>query len=84
VTTTGDAGLGGARDEEHIAYALPSARVIVTQDDDYLRLHAKGIEHAGLAYWHQNTRSVGAVIRGLLMIWEVMEPEEMRNHVEFL
>jgi hypothetical protein len=56
--------------------------VIATQDDDYLRLHAQGVEHAWVVYWQQNTRSIGQVLRGLLLIWEVMEPEEMRNHVE--
>ena len=29
-------------------------------------------------------RSIGQLIRVLLLIWEVYEPEEMRNRVEFL
>jgi uncharacterized protein with PIN domain len=84
VTTTSDANLGGATDEEHIAFALPEARVIVTRDDDYLRLAASGVEHAGVAFWSPKKRSVGDAIRGLLLIWEELEPVDMHNHVEFL
>ena len=42
VTTTPEAGLLGATDEEQAAYALPSGRVIFTQDRDFLRIHAAG------------------------------------------
>jgi predicted nuclease of predicted toxin-antitoxin system len=37
VTTTVDAGLLSAPDEEHLAFAKRDARVIVTQDSDFLR-----------------------------------------------
>lgn len=54
VTTTGDAGLSGAADPEHIAFALREGRVIFTHDDDFLRHAAAGEEHAGIAFCHQN------------------------------
>jgi predicted nuclease of predicted toxin-antitoxin system len=84
VTTTRDAGLLRARDELHIAYALTTTRVIFTQDEDFLRHNAAGVQHAGIAYSAQQTRSIGQIIAGLLLIWEVYEPDEMANHVEFI
>jgi predicted nuclease of predicted toxin-antitoxin system len=84
VTTTTDANLLGAEDAGQIAYGLAHGRVIFTEDDDLLVLAAAGTEHAGLAYCHQNTRSIGQIIRALELLWEVYEPEEMHNRVEFL
>jgi predicted nuclease of predicted toxin-antitoxin system len=84
VTTTADAGLLGATDAEQIAYGLAQARVIFTEDADFLALAHAGVEHAGLVYCRQNTRSIGRIIRALELIWEIYEPHEMRNRVEFI
>jgi predicted nuclease of predicted toxin-antitoxin system len=84
VTTTPEAGLRAAADEDHVAYGLTTGRVVFTQDEDFLRLHAAGAEHRGLAFCHQQTRTVGQIIAGLLLIWEVYEPEEMAGRVEYL
>jgi hypothetical protein len=84
VTTTPEAGLFQASDEVHAAFALSEGRVIFTQDEDFLSLHATGVQHAGIAYCHQQARSLGDIIRGLALIWEVYEPDEMRNRVEWL
>jgi Domain of unknown function (DUF5615) len=84
VTTTADAGLRSAEDEQHIAYALKTSRVVFTQDDDFLRLNAAGVEHGGIVFSAQRSRSIGQIIAGLLLIWEVYEPEEMANRVEFV
>lgn len=56
VTTTSEAGLIGAPDEEHATYALSVGRVIVTQDRDFLGIHAAKIPHAGIAYCRRGTR----------------------------
>ncbi len=84
VTTTRDVGLQGADDIDHIAFALPSGRVIVTHDDDYLVLHSQGIRHAGIAYCHQHARTIGQIISALVLLWQVLEPHEMENRVEYL
>src|SRR4051812_3701808 len=84
VTTTPEAGLLGATDEQQAAHSLAEGRVLFTQDRDFLRLHAAGVPHAGIAYCEKNTRSPGEIIQGLVLIWEVLEPEEMAFHVEFL
>lgn len=84
VTTTPEAGLMRASDEEQAAYSLAKNRVTFTQDRDFLRLHAAGTRHAGIAYCDKDTRSVGDIIQGLVLIWEVLDPEEMANRVEFI
>jgi hypothetical protein len=84
VTTAADAGLLGAADDAHLAFARTEGRVIYTNDEDYLVLHDRGNEHAGIAYAHQQRRSIGHVIRALTLLWELFEPDEMRNHVEFI
>jgi len=84
VTTRADANLLGAEDADQIAYGLTQGRVIFTEDDDFLVLAAAGFPHAGLVYCHQNTRSIGQIIRTLELIWQVYEPDEMKNRVEFI
>lgn len=83
VLTTKEAGMSGATDEEHIAFAKKEERVIFTQDEDFLHLHSEGIEHCGIVYAHQRT-PVGDIVRGLMLIHQVLESEEMKNHLEFL
>ena len=73
----------GASDEEHLAHASKEERVLFTQDDDFLRLHAAGATHAGIVYARQKT-PVGEAILGLMLVHELMTPEEMRGHVEFI
>lgn len=73
-----------ASDVQQLAYSALQNRMIFTQDDDYLKLHAGKMPHAGIAYCHAGSRSVGEIIRGLTLIWEIYEPEEMRNRVEYL
>ena len=84
MTTTAEAGLFAAADEEHIAYGLATGRVIFTQDEDFLRLNTAGVEHRGIAFCYQQSRSIGQIITGLLLIWEIYEPDEMAGRVEYL
>ncbi len=84
VSTPTETGLLSAPDESHLAFARRRRAVVVTHDPDFLRLHAAGRPHAGIAYSQQQTRSVGELIRLLVLMWEVMTPEEMDGHVEFL
>jgi predicted nuclease of predicted toxin-antitoxin system len=53
VTTSKAVGLIGASDPEQLDYARRDGRVLVTHDDDFLRIHATGSEHAGIAYAQQ-------------------------------
>ena len=83
-TTSMDAGLLEADDEDHVAFALRENRVIITNDADFLRLHQRGTEHAGIAYCAPGSRSVGHIIRYLALMHACMPEEEMRGRVEYL
>jgi predicted nuclease of predicted toxin-antitoxin system len=62
VTTAISAGLCGATDIAHVEFASSSGRVMVTQDNDFLRLHALGVTHAGIAYCQQQSISIGEML----------------------
>jgi predicted nuclease of predicted toxin-antitoxin system len=57
VTTTPEAGLLQTSDNQQLAFARAQDRVVFTQAADFLRMHAAGVSHAGIAYCHQ--QSVG-------------------------
>jgi predicted nuclease of predicted toxin-antitoxin system len=84
VSTSSNAGLLGAADVDQLAFGLADGRVIFSEDHDFLILAAAGVEHAGLAFCRQNSRSIGHLVRALELIWEVYEPDEMRNRIEFI
>lgn len=83
VLTTGEAGLLSASDETQLARAIHEGFVIFTQDEDFLRLHASGAPHGGIVYAPQHT-PVGHIVRGLMLIYDILEPNDLRNHAEFL
>ena len=84
VTTTQEAGLSGATDEEQLTFARREKRVLVTQDADFLRLHRRGVPHAGIAYYDPGSRTIGQLVRRLVLIYELLQPKEMESHVEFI
>jgi hypothetical protein len=83
VLTAQGADMRSANDNEHLELAVREGRVVFTQDVDFLRLYAAGIAHRGIVYASQQT-PVRHVVRGLMLIYDVLNPEEMVNHVEFL
>ena len=84
VTTTPDVELLGVTDEEQLRFAVGQGRAIFTQDKDFLKLAGQGVEHHGILYCRQQARSLGDIVRGLLLVWEVYEPDELKNKVEYL
>ena len=78
-----EAGLLSASDQAHIEFASKEGRVLFTQDADFLRLHGAGYNHAGIVYAAQPT-PVGHTVRSLMLIYDVLNPEDMVNHIEFL
>lgn len=82
--TTSQTGLLSATDQEHLALALAEGRVIFTQDSDFVELHLAGNPHSGIVFCAQQRRSLGEIIRGLELIWEILDPEDMRNRLEYL
>ena len=84
VTTTVTANLRTGSDERQLAYARQENRVIVTHDDDFLRLAATNSDHAGIAYCHKEARTIGQIISALRLIYQVLTPDEIRGRVEYL
>ena len=84
VTTTAEARLLGADDRAQLAFAASQGRVMVTQDADFLRLHAEGTIHAGIAYCLAGALTVGELLRRLVLIYDLLSVEEMKNRIEFL
>ncbi len=84
VLTAQEAQTLGFTDEEHLAFAEKEKRVLITFDADFLRLHAKGIPHAGIAFVSSKEKIIGEIIRGLLLIFEMLDASEIKNKIEFL
>lgn len=84
VTTSQEAGLLGTADGEQIAFALANDRVLVTHDNDHLRLHAQGVAHSGIAYCHRQKYRLGNLLGCLELLWESCEPGDLTGHVEYL
>lgn len=84
VTCAGDAGLTSVADEEQLSFASKSGRVFVTQDADFLRFHRAAVRHAGIAYCHQGSLTIGEMLRRLVLVYDLMTAEEMVGRVEYL
>ena len=84
VTTTVEVGLRTQSDEAQLAFIRQERRVIVTHDADFLRFASRSNDHPGIAYSHKTARSLGDMIRSLILIYEVLEPGDMAGRVEFL
>ena len=84
VTTTQQVGLMSAPDDQQIGFGLAEGRCLVTHDEDFLAFAKAGISHAGIAYCHPQSRSIGQIIAALMLIRDCITPEEMESHVEFL
>ena len=84
VLTVREAERLGDPDRKQLAFAAMKRRILVTFDDDFLALDAVGTPHLGIVFSQAGPRSVGELINSLVLIASVIEPEEMRNHIEFI
>lgn len=84
VTTTNDVKLRTQSDEAQLAFIQETQRVLFTQDADFLMIASSRLDHPGITYCKKGSRSIGEVIKTLVLIHQVMTPEEMRGRVEFL
>lgn len=83
VTTSTDAGLLKASDEEHLAFARREQRVVFTNDQDFLALSAS-TSHAGIAHCPPAKSEVGYVVRYLALMSECYSPGDVAGRVEYL
>lgn len=74
----------GFSDEAQLEWAAQEARVVVTFDQDYLRLAAQRSEHAGVAYCFPDKYGISELLGLLILMYEVVDSLEMQNRVEYL
>lgn len=84
VTTPEDVGLVGATDREHLEFCRAQGRTIFTEDTDFLVFHQAGEHHPGIVYCHQQSRTIGEIVRSLALIWELCDSNEMANRLEYI
>jgi predicted nuclease of predicted toxin-antitoxin system len=84
VTTSHDAGLLHGPDREQLAHACAEGRVLVTHDADFFTLAREVPDHPGIVFGHMHSRSIGEIIRRLIVIHDTHAPEEMKGRVEYL
>jgi predicted nuclease of predicted toxin-antitoxin system len=73
----------GVEDDEHLERCRNERRVIITNDDDFVRL-AENRPHAGVIRYEKQSHSPKKFLRAVMRIDEFFSPEEMRDHIEWL
>lgn len=88
IQSTHEAGNSGISDEEQLEYAVTQHACLFTHDDDLLTIADQGQkiekEHNGIIFVHQEKLSIGEIINRIKLIVDILSPEEMKNHIEFL
>ena len=84
VSTTADRNLRGTTDAAQLDFARAERRVIVTDDTDFLRIANSTTDHPGIVFCRRTRHSVGEIIRYLLLIHEVLTPDEIAGMVEYV
>ncbi len=83
VLTVNDTDMFSASDHEHLSKASSENRVVITHDTDFLRLAPGYNNHPGIVYISKE-RNIGDIIFGLLLIYQLLSKDDMRDHIEFL
>jgi predicted nuclease of predicted toxin-antitoxin system len=83
VVTATETGTVGLPDDQVLARCYTEGRLLITNDNDYLRLHNQGIPHAGIVFFAFGARSIGEMVAFLMLVVDVYSPDEIANRVEF-
>jgi len=73
----------GISDEEHFKYAISNQYVLLTRDDDFLKLASLSEYHSGIAYARMGI-TVGQIVSTVLLISETMDRESVQNQIMYL
>jgi hypothetical protein len=88
VLTADDDGSAALEDDPLLDQATSLGRVLFRQDEDLLAIAHQRLqtqrEFAGVVYAHQLAISIGQAVRDLELLAKVLDPEDMRNHLEYL
>jgi predicted nuclease of predicted toxin-antitoxin system len=75
-------------DEQLLERATQLGYVLFSQDKDLLILTHRWLqtdrEFVGLVYAHQLSVTIGQAVRDLELIAKALDPQDMRNHIEFI
>jgi len=84
VTTSQEQGLRTREDAAQLEFIRRQGRAIITHDPDFLRFASQGVEHPGIIFCEQQSRSIGQMVRALILIHEIVTAEEMVGRVQFI
>lgn len=88
VLTTSADNSGDWSDEAILQRATDLGRIVFTQDMDFLRIAREWNDgrrdFTGIVFAHQLSITIGQAIRELELIAMCMEPDDMKNRVEYL
>jgi hypothetical protein len=65
-------------------FVICKGRAVVTDDVDFLALAATKLNHAGIVFCRRTKHSLGEIIRFLILVHDVCDPDEMIGKVQFL
>ncbi len=87
IVTAQELGQSLANDEYLLVLATQASRLMLTNDADFLRLHAQwmlsGRHHCGIVYWAQNM-GIGVALRRIMQYVLSTAPQEAADKVHFL
>jgi hypothetical protein len=88
VITAEEDGSARLQDDLLLDRATSLGRVLFSQDEDFLAIarqrQQSGPEFAGVVYAPQLAISIGQAVRDLELIAKVLDPDDMRNRVEYI
>src|SRR5947207_638808 len=84
VTISKTLNLRGAEDTKQWEFAKREGRVLITHDDDFLRIAARDPEHPGMIFCKQEGHSLGAIIVQCALVHGNNSAAEMRGRIEFV
>jgi len=82
--TVHELGRRGAEDIDHLRWAHAQSWVMVSGDEDFLRLVDRITGHAGLVHYRRTQFTVGLLVRRLAAVAGVETLESMSGRVVFL
>ena len=83
VISVNEAGKRESDDEEILRFAKEKERVIVTRDSDFVKLHKKGVEHAGIVFISKFL-AIGRTIGEIEKVSMLFESEHIKNTIIYI
>lgn len=71
-------------DPSHLQRATEQQRVLVTHDDDFVKMAQRGVEHAGVVFVPTRYRKIGVVVKELRKFQAQYSRDDVSNLVWYL